>query len=442
MAVQTNFLAAVNQIAAERNIDATEVLKAISKAIETGFRQNYSEESDVKLKVEIDPDGGQISVNREAIVVDEVTDEDTQISLEEAQALDESLKVGDEVLLDITPDGDFGRVAAQAAKQVIMQEVRDSEREVQLRAFEDRIGEIEFAVVQRVDGDSIIWEVGRALAVMPHEDRIMSEFYRSGSRHKVLLKEIRETERGRTLIVSRAAPEFLQALFELEVPELGSGSVEIKKIAREAGSRSKVAVASSVDGIDPIGSCVGQRGVRINAIMNELKSDNGREEKIDIILWSDDQKQFIANALSPAEVADVEIIDEDELHAKVIVPQDQLSLAIGRDGQNVRLAAKATGWKIDVASLEGGDVIESSEGSDMGSEPDSEKASETEETTISDDAAAAGSLEELGLSTRTITSLESAGIVSVEGLKEINDPTTIDGIGPKAAEEITAALEK
>ncbi len=355
MAVQTDFIAAVNQIAAERNIDPQEVLEAISEAIQVGFRENYPEESTVQIQVKIDPAAGQISVVQLMKVVKEVSDADSEISFKEAKGLIDDIEVGDEIELDITPHGDFGRVAAQAAKQVILQKVREAERETQLKEFEDKIGQIEYAVVQRMDGDNVIWEVGRTLAIMPADDRIPGEFYKSGSRHKVLLKEIAETPRGRTLLVSRASSDFIKALFFLEVPELSSGSVEIKEIAREAGSRSKIAVSSNVDGIDPIGSCVGQRGARINAIMNELRFDN-REEKLDIILWDDKQNQFISNALSPAEVKKVTVVSEEEKHAEVMVPEDQLSLAIGRDGQNVRLAAKLTGWKLDIVGT--GEVAE------------------------------------------------------------------------------------
>lgn len=355
MAVQTDFIAAVNQIAAERNIDPQEVLEAISEAIQVGFRENYPEESTVQIQVKIDPAAGQISVVQLMKVVKEVRDADSEISFKEAKGLIDDIELGDEIELDITPHGDFGRVAAQAAKQVILQKVREAERETQLKEFEDKIGQIEYAVVQRMDGDNVIWEVGRTLAIMPADDRIPGEFYKSGSRHKVLLKEIAETPRGRTLLVSRASSDFIKALFFLEVPELSSGSVEIKEIAREAGSRSKIAVSSNVDGIDPIGSCVGQRGARINAIMNELRFDN-REEKLDIILWDEKQNQFISNALSPAEVKKVTVVSEEEKHAEVMVPEDQLSLAIGRDGQNVRLAAKLTGWKLDIVGT--GEVAE------------------------------------------------------------------------------------
>lgn len=347
MGLQTDFMVAVNQIAAERNIDPDEVLEAIKLAIVTGFRRDYPEEEVETVEVDIDESNGSISVFGDKKVVETVTNSRSQISLEDALKIEPKLKIGDHVQVDITPSGDFGRVAAQAAKQVILQKIRESEKNAVMSEFTGHIGEIEYAVVQRMDGDNVMFEIRRATAIMPQEDRIQSEFYKSGSRLKVLIKDIRETTRGKQLIVSRSDPKFLEALFKLEVPEIVSGSVLIRSMAREAGSRSKVAVESTVEGVDPIGSCVGQKGVRINAIMNELKFGN-HEEKIDIIAYAPEIADFIANALSPAQVIKVTISNEKKKEAEVIVPDEQLSLAIGRDGQNVRLAAKLTGWNIDI----------------------------------------------------------------------------------------------
>ncbi|MFW5702811.1 MAG: transcription termination factor NusA [Candidatus Dojkabacteria bacterium] len=360
MAVQSDLTAAINQIAAERGIETDQVLTAVADAIKAGFLSNYEVEDQIVIEVEIDPDAGEIGVYQVYKIVEDVIDEHKELTLEQGKDYDETAEIGDELRLDVTPEGDFGRVAAQAAKQAIMQQVRMVEKETQLKAYQDRIGEVEYAVVQRMEGDKVIWEIGKTTAIMPDEERIKNEFYKSGNRHKVLIKEITEDENGKTMIVSRAAPEFLEALFELEVPELTSESIEIKKIAREAGSRSKIAVSSNVEGIDPIGSFVGQRGMRISAVMNELRFGS-REEKIDIISWSEDTKTFIANAISPAQSENVEIIDEEAKKAKITVSDDQLSLAIGKEGQNVRLAAKLTGWMLDIVS-EGGakldDVLE------------------------------------------------------------------------------------
>ena len=432
MAVQTDFIAAVNQIAAERGISGDEVLLAVAEAIKTSFRSNFDEESNVEIEVEIDTEAGTISVFQIKTITDSIVDEDIEITLKEAKKLNPDVKLGDTIQIDITPEGDFGRVAAQSAKQVILQKIRESERETQLKEFTGRIGEVEYAVVQRMDGDSVIWEVGKTIAIMPAEERIVNEFYRSGDRHKVLLKEIAELPKGKSLIVSRSHPDFLKALFELEVPELTSESIEIMAIAREAGSRSKVAVKSNVQGIDPIGSFVGQRGMRINSVMNELRFGE-REEKLDIILWDENIEKFLSNSLSPAEVKRVEI-DEKNQSAKLYVVEDQLSLAIGKDGQNVRLAAKLTNWKLDILGLDGETAI-SFDGAVEGEPVDSIDEASASESEI------AGSLSSLGLSARVEKALLKAGIKDIADLEEYKDDyTQIEGIAAKSAEEIVEKM--
>lgn len=350
MADQTDIMLAIKQIAAERKIDVEEILSAIKQAILQGFKHEYDireTEADI-LSVDMDPVAGHIAVYAHKTVVKTVEDDRLEISLVDAKKIDPKAKVGGTVKVDITPTGDFGRVAAQSAKQVILQKLRESEKESAIAELHDKMGGIESFRVQRVlpEGD-ILGEVNRARAIMSKEHRVSNEFYRIGNGVKVLLKEIEEDTRGKFILVSRSDPDFLKALFSLEVPEIDSGTIEIVAIAREAGSRSKVAVVSHSDGVDPIGSCVGQKGVRINAIMNELGL--GRvEEKVDIILWDEEIEQFIENSLSPAEVLHVEITDEEEQKVQVTVRNDQYSLAIGREGQNVRLAKKLTGWEIDV----------------------------------------------------------------------------------------------
>lgn len=446
MSLQSDFMLAVNQIAAERNINVDEVLEAIKQAIKSSFRKDYSEEEEegTNLNVEIDPVTGAITVVADKKVVDDVTNPSTQISLKDAKKIETKLRVGDHVEVDITPQGDFGRVAAQTAKQVILQKIREAEKESVLKEFQDRIGDIETANVQRLDGDSVIWEVRKAVAIMPYIDRVPSEFYRSGSRHKILLKAIENGSRGKQLIVSRADSEFLKALFKLEVPEIVSGSVEIKAIAREAGSRSKVAVMSNTEGIDPIGSCVGQKGVRINAIMNELKMGNS-EEKIDIILWDAKAENFIANALSPAEVISVEVKDADEKIARVIVPDEQLSLAIGKEGQNVRLAAKLTGWKIDIqgetvkvdSTMK--EIVERANdaATDKSEEAETEEVKTEEKSSSSSDF----SMDTIELDEKVKKLLVEGGVDSMDKLKEVAEGTTkIKGVGPKMVEKIKSAI--
>jgi len=270
-----------------------------------------------------------------------------------------NVEVGDIIQIEM-PSEDFGRIAAQTAKQVILQKIRESEKEAIISEYSDKVGEIFTALMQRMQRGEVIFEIGKATATMPQEEQISNEFYRLGERYKVLLKDIVDSQ----MIVSRADSDFLVGLFKLEVPEIESGVLEVKAVAREAGSRSKMAVTSHQDGVDPIGSCVGQRGIRIANVMNELG-----EEKIDIIEWDEDPEKFIANSLSPAKIDDVKV-EEDT--ATVTVPNDQLSLAIGREGQNVRLAWKLTGYKIDIVPADPDAIEEEKESEEQVEEKEEE----------------------------------------------------------------------
>ncbi len=345
MAMTSEFVAAINQIAAERGIDKEEIFLALEAAILVAYKKekfqnlNLSEEEEEKmganLTVELDRETGEFKLIATKEVVAKVADDNMQISVSDAEMISPNVEVGDSIQLEM-PAEDFGRIAAQTAKQVILQKMRESEKEAVLVEFNDKVGEIFSALMQRMQKGQVVFEIGKATAIMPQEEQISNEFYRLGERYKVLLKSIDDGQ----IIVSRADPKFLIELFKLEVPEIESGVVEVKAVAREAGSRSKIAVVSHQDGVDPIGSCVGQRGIRIANVMNEIG-----EEKIDIIEWDESQEKFVANALSPAKIASVKI-EEDT--ATVTVDEDQLSLAIGREGQNVRLAWKLTGFKIDI----------------------------------------------------------------------------------------------
>jgi N utilization substance protein A len=387
-------------------------------------------------------------------VVKKVANKATQISLNKAQKLESKLRENDHVEINVTQQADFGRVAAQAAKQVILQSLREAEKETQIKKYVDHIGEIETGVIQRIEGNTVFWEIGRAIGIMPLEERISTEFYKSGQRHRILLKEIAETTRGRSIIVTRSDPKFLEALFDLEIPELQSGTIDIKGVAREAGQRSKVAVFSNVDGIDPIGSCVGQRGIRIMAVMNELKMGTS-EEKIDIILWDEDPVQYVVNSLSPAEVISTKIIDKEKSIIQVVVPDEQLSLAIGREGQNVRLAAKLTGWNIDI---QGKTVKVKSEYADLSEDEEAKKDKKdkkdkkvtkkkatSKKTKTKSKAKStvkkASALEKLGLSTRVVTSLSKAGIRTLKDLKvAVKTGDKIAGIGAKSMEDIESVI--
>jgi len=351
MAMTSELVAAINQIAAERGIDKEEVFKALESAILSAVKKDkygkveYDEsEEDEKLGsnlvVEVDRETGEFKLFALKVVVEKVKDNEMEIALSEAELISPNVEIGDSVQIEM-PSDDLGRIATQTAKQVLLQKIRESEKDAVISEFSDKVGEVYTALMQRMQKGVAIMEIGKATAFMPQEEQIANEFYRVGERYKVLLKSIEDSE----ILVSRADPLFLIELFKLEVPEIESGVVEIKAVAREAGSRSKIAVVSHQDGIDPIGSCVGQRGIRIANIMNELG-----EEKIDIIEWDEDLEKFVANALSPAKVESVEISDDT---ATVVSPSDQLSLAIGREGQNVRLAWKLTGIKIDIVGPEG-----------------------------------------------------------------------------------------
>lgn len=346
MAMTSEFISAINQIAAERGIDKEEIFKALEESILVAYKKekfdlsNEDENNGENLSVELNRESGDFKLIATKEVVKKVSNDVLEISLAEAEMISPNVEVGDSIQIEM-PSTDFGRIAAQTAKQVILQKIRESEKDAVISEYNDKVGEIFTALMQRMQKGDVIFEIGKATAVMPQSEQISNEFYRLGERYKVLLKEIVDSQ----MVVSRVDPDFLIGLFKLEVPEIESGVVEIKGVAREAGSRSKMAVRSNQDGVDPIGSCVGQRGVRIANVMNELG-----EEKIDIIEWDEDPEKFVANSLSPAKIEDV-VIDGDK--ATVTVPSDQLSLAIGREGQNVRLACKLTGLKIDILGADG-----------------------------------------------------------------------------------------
>lgn len=370
MADPIDIMAAIRQIASERKIDADEIVNAIKDAIKTGYRREYDLLEEDPLEVEFDPENGSIVVYVKKNVVKEVKNSELEISTKEAQEMDKSIEEGDEVLVDVTDEGDFGRIAAQTARQIILQKLRESEKTAAIEEVKDNIGTIDSVLIQKItrEGD-VICELNRARAVMPADQRVPTEFYQLGSRVKVLLKSLEEDTRGQYILISRADDDFLKELFRMEVPEIDSGTVEIVSIARDPGSRSKVAVKSNSEGIDPIGSCVGQKGVRINAIMNELKLGKF-EEKVDIILWDEDIDTYILNAIRPAEGMKVEL-DGDTNTATIEVHPDQHSLAVGREGQNAELASKLTGWNI---------TIESDESLATPSEEEGDEASDEEVT--------------------------------------------------------------
>lgn len=383
LTARTEFAAALNQICSERGIEPEVVIDTIKAAILAALRKDEPalfediEEPDERFTVEIDPVTGSAKI------------------------------VDIETKKDVTPPG-FGRIAAQTAKQVILQRVREAEKDAIISEYQDRVGTVVSGMVLRFDGKNVIVDIGRGQGVMPSEEQIHGEFYKMNQRIAVYIDDIRETMRGKTIIVSRATPELVKELFAREVPEVSSGAVEIKAVAREAGHRTKIAVYSTQEGVDPVGSCVGQKGVRVQEVISELNN-----EKIDIIQYSDDTKTFITAALAPAENLNIDL-DEKKKAAVVTVPDDQLSLAIGKGGQNVRLAAKLTGYKIDIQGESGKSVA---------------KASDEDEFEI----------DALDLSTRVRNALVKTEVTTIEALEKALEDK-ISGVGPKALEEIKAAL--
>lgn len=341
--MNSEFEQALSQIAEEKDISKDEILKMIEASLAAAFRKDYGKK-DQNIVVEFFPENLSTKVYDAKHVVEVVEDPVKEITLEDAKKLKKDAKVGDEIKTEITPKSGakFGRIAAQTAKQVIVQKIREAERGVLFTDFKSKERQLVSGVVQRVEGETVLIDLGKATGVLFPSEQIKGEKYTIGSRIKVLILHVEPTAKGPKITLSRSHPDVVRRLFEIEVPEIFNGIVEVKAIAREAGSRTKIGVWSSQDGVDPIGACVGQRGTRVQVIMAEL---NG--EKIDIIAWSEDTVKFIANALSPAKILNVELSEEAK-EAKVGVMFDQLSLAIGKAGQNVRLAARLTGWKIDI----------------------------------------------------------------------------------------------
>jgi transcription termination/antitermination protein NusA len=326
-------------VAREKAIDRDVVITAMEDAIQKAAKSRYGSENEIKA--EVDPKTGEISLARLLEVVEDVTMEATQISLTDARRKNPAAQVGD-FIAEPLPPLDFGRVAAQNAKQVIVQKVREAERERQYDEYKDRVGEIVNGIVKRVEYGNVIVDLGRAEAIVRRDETLPRENFRYGDRIRAYVYDVRREQRGPQIFLSRTHPEFMAKLFAQEVPEVYEGIVTIKSVARDPGSRAKIAVVSRDTSIDPVGACVGMRGSRVQAVVNELQG-----EKIDIIQWSPDAATFIVNALAPAEVVKV-VLDEDAERIEVVVPDEQLSLAIGRKGQNVRLASQLTGWDIDI----------------------------------------------------------------------------------------------
>ncbi len=336
---------AIEQIAREKNLPLEKLIEFIESGMASAYHRDFLGPSSLaRIDVKLDRKTGDPSVFRTKTVVKEVTDPELEISLSDAKEYAPEVEEGDEIKIEVTPHG-FGRIAAQSARQVLAQKLREAERDLIYQEFSSRVNDVISGIANRFEGKGIYLDIGRAEAYLPPSDQVARDHLKSGQRIKVYLTEVRRTSRGAQILVSRTHSNFLKRLFELEVPEIASKIVELKAVAREPGFRSKIAVWSRDPRVDPIGACIGSRGQRIQAIVDEL-----RGEKIDIIPWSDDPSEFITKALSPAKVSRVIISNSNDRTALVLVPDQQLSLAIGREGQNARLAARLTGWRIDIKS--------------------------------------------------------------------------------------------
>lgn len=334
---------AVKAIAEEKNLPENVVQEVVEQALAAAYRRDYGDREQ-EVRVNMNLNTGEVDAYVSKEVVDVIGDEAFEISLKDAEVIKKNSKIGDFIEIHEKVEN-FGRVAAQTAKQVILQRLREAEREIVMAEYEDKIGTVINAIVGRVEGRIVRMDLGKAQGIMPASEQIQGERYYPGQRLKVFLKDVERGFRGPQLVVSRGNTDFVEWLFRAEVPEMENGAVEIKNISREAGVRSKIAVTSTVPGVDPVGTFVGGHGTRVNAVMGEI----GEQEKIDIVVWNEDPTTFITNALSPTKVARVEI-DAENNKARVIVPEDQLSIAIGKGGQNVRLASKLSGYDIDIVA--------------------------------------------------------------------------------------------
>ncbi len=398
-----SFQRALGQIAEERGISPEKVIETIEAAIATAYKKDYGKRGQ-KIKAKFNPISGDVKFWQVKLVVDEsmlYTEEEIEklkerkelpqdepaaegeqlkkfvfnpekhIMLDEAKKDYPKIKVGEEIEIPLASKQDYGRIAAQTAKQVILQKIREAEKETISIEYKSKEGEIVSGIVQRIEGHTVFVDIGKTLGILNREEQIPGEFYRPGQRLKLYIMKVEDTPKGSVVMLSRAYPKLVSKLFELEVPEVASGTVVIKSIAREPGFRTKVAVESKEEGVDPIGAMVGQRGTRIMAVINELGG-----EKIDVVEWQKDSEKFIANALAPAKIVEVKIGEKNT--AVVFVPEDQLSLAIGKDGRNVRLAANLTGWKIDIKTANAGEEKTGEE--PEGEEKPKKKAKKTKKT--------------------------------------------------------------
>ena len=418
--MKSEFLLAITQLSAEKNLPKDVVLTAVEAALVSAYKKdNFGTNQNIAVK--IDPNSGKVEVWAEKEVVRLAKDRNTEIALREAKKIKEDIEIGETLMVESTP-ANAGRIAAQTAKQVILQRLHEAEHSAIFEEYADREGEVVSGVVQRFELGQVNIDLGRTEAILPPYEQVRTERYRVGQRLKVVLLQVARTSKGPRVIVSRSHPDLLRRLFELEVPEVYNGTVEIKGIAREAGYRSKIAVAAKQEGIDPVGCCVGLRGIRIQNIVSEL---NG--EKIDVVMWNADLTAFIANALSPAHIMKVEL-NEEEQAATVVVPDKQLSLAIGKEGQNARLAAKLSGWRIDIKSAS---IAEAEKVAETKKEPKAAAVEEVEAEMIEAEPVEAETIE-----------VEEEQVITEEIPEEITATLESLEIGEETAEEKVEEAEE
>jgi N utilization substance protein A len=410
---RTELLQIADAVARDKNIEKAVVIEAMEEAMQRAAKARYGSENEIR--VTIDPKTGETHVSRYLNVVEQVENDKTEISLKDALLRNDAALVGD-IIAETLPPVDFSRIAAQAAKQVIVQKVRDAERERQFEEFKDRIGEVIHGIVKRVEFGSVVVDLGRAEGVVRRDEMIPRESFRTGDRIRAYIYDVRRETRGPQIFLSRSHPQFMVRLFAQEVPEIYDGIIEIRAVARDPGSRAKIAVISKDSSIDPVGACVGMRGVRVQAVVQELQG-----ERIDIIPWNSEAATFIVNALAPAEVSKV-VLDEDTHRTEVVVPDEQLSLAIGRRGQNVRLASQLTGWQLDILT--------------EAEESERRQKEFAERTTLF--------MESLDVDETVAQLLASEGFASIEDVAfvPLNELAAVEGFDEDTAQELqTRALE-
>lgn len=422
------FMAAVRQLSSEKKLPEETVMDIVKAALRTAYRKDYGNKEQ-NIDVVIDPKTEHVTIYIVKKVVEKIEDEDGEILLADAKKINKSIKMDEEVRMDVTPLS-YGRIAAQAAKQVIIQRIQEAERDTMYEMFKDRENELINALVHRVENNFVYVELGGVTAILPSNEQIPTERYYGGQRIKLYLDRVIKTPKGPQLLISRTHPNLVKKLMELEIPEVKAGTVEIKGVAREPGVRCKVAVSSKDEQVDPIGACVGQNGVRVQSVTQELAG-----ERIDIIPWNKDPRQFITESLKPAKIAGIEI-DETQHRAQVYVNQDQRALAIGKGGQNVRLASILTDWEIDIM-----DAVDAPAGSAVKSSTSSSKAAEKAERVEKEKVAM---VTELGLPEDIVTKLTAVNLEQVAQLQGLSakDLQQVEGITPEEAQQIVDAVRK